>query len=349
MAVALASRGSQGRRTGCSHSDPGRVWNVPPSFAFGKLEVRGCWRWAHAHTFLHAALCQSPTACRALLLFSPLHGGCVVRSALFSALSTIPGIPPTLQAATTHRLVEAEQPRALKPFVVTPRVQRLWEQLLLALHVRNEHILVVGSVGCGKTETLRALCTLLQQNLDHVYLTPETETAELVGQLVPNTDRGNNGDRFVFRDGPVTRAVRDPTGRWVLADDINTADAAVMERLNPVLEQPPHWVVTENNEAQPLTIPPQFRVLATMTPPTPGHRTTSGKELSPAMSNRFTSVFMEAPPATGSYSEFEVIANVLLPASMAPTAARACSQLWEATRARNTDGVPVSQCVAQFV
>ena len=162
----------------------------------------------------------------------------------------------------------------------------------------------------------------------HRYLTPETETAELVGQLVPNTQRATGSDRFVFRDGPVTAAVRSKKGSWVLLDDVNTADAPVLERLNPVLEQPPHWVVTENGEEEPVVIPPGFRVVATMSPPQSGSRGSGGVELSPAMSNRFTSIHMESPGAD-CHAEFSTIAHVILPSEgLAEAAATACAKLW---------------------
>lgn len=175
----------------------------------------------------------------------------------------------------------------------------------------------------------------------HRYLTPETETAELVGQLVPNAHREAGSDRFVFRDGPVTAAVRSPTGSWVLLDDINTADAPVLERLNPVLEQPPHWVVTENGEEEPVVIPHGFRVVATMSPPQSGSRGSGGAELSPAMSNRFTSIHMDSPGAAVAdcLAEFQAMARVILPSEpLAAAAATACAKLWSYSHSEGQRG-----------
>lgn len=276
-----------------------------------------------------------------------------------------------LSNAQQGQAARAEDTIGVLPvFVVTNRVLRLWEQVLLSLHVRNEHVIVVGTVGCGKSEAVRALAGLLGRPLEHVYepcsrfvplpigavrrvtdcpvvacryLTPETDAAQLVGQLVPNQA---SGDRFVFRDGPVTKAVR-TSGAWVLLDDVNTADACVLERLNPVLEQPPVWTVTENAEDQPLPIPETFRVMATMSPPTgtPATAHAVGAELSPALANRFTNVVMESPEPNP-INEFRALAKVLVPEACVDFASKACTELWRYTQ--NSMALNLSRCASSI-
>jgi midasin (ATPase involved in ribosome maturation) len=63
----------------------------------------------------------------------------------------------------------------------------------------------------------------------------------------------------------VTEAYRQ--GCWLLLDNISEAEAAVLERLNPVLEQPPCWVVTEKGDVTPMEKAAGWQLLATMTPP----------------------------------------------------------------------------------
>lgn len=93
------------------------------------------------------------------------------REALFAVMAAALKLPitPAERAAILNMPdVKAASIRTLPAFVVTQRVLRVWEQVLLALHVRNEHVLIVGDVGCGKTEALRALACLLQEPLHHV-------------------------------------------------------------------------------------------------------------------------------------------------------------------------------------
>lgn len=72
-----------------------------------------------------------------------------------------------------------------------------------------------------------------------------------------------------------------------------------MERLNPVCEQPPVWVMTERGDTQPLPPPKQrMQLVATFTPPSRhGSREVGvqGSELSPALANRFRCIHMDDP------------------------------------------------------
>ena len=83
---------------------------------------------------------------------------------------------------------------------------------------------------------------------DHnsLFLTSETEASALVGAYSP-AEKGsdNTGSPVVWRDGIVTEAVR--MGKWVVLDNIAEAEAQLLERLNPVLELPPSWSVSERD------------------------------------------------------------------------------------------------------
>lgn len=169
------------------------------------------------------------------------------------------------------------------PFALTTRVLRLWKVAASAL-VTYQPILVTGDESSGKSEALRILSTLAGQRLSTVCLTPETEPSALVGQLLPSRNRhGKDESPVVWHAGAITASVE--SGSWVLLDNLNQADACVLERLNPVLENPPVWVVTENAESARMEIDESFRILATMTP---------GKaSISPALANRCTILALE--------------------------------------------------------
>jgi hypothetical protein len=72
-------------------------------------------------------------------------------------------------------------------------------------------------------------------------------------------------------------------------------DAKVLERLNPLLESPPCWVLAERGETQAVEGAGDLQVVATLTPPTrygSAEIGLQGSELSPALANRFSIVHM---------------------------------------------------------
>ncbi|CAF1222785.1 unnamed protein product [Didymodactylos carnosus] len=124
----------------------------------------------------------------------------------------------------------------------------------------SQPILIVGPEGCGKSRLVQAIATLTNVRCQHLYLTPQAEPAALVGSLVPHPKLPR------WHDGAVSEAIT--KGHWLILESFSEASSAVLERLNPVLEQPPQWVKVENNETEPVPANPNFRIIATMSPPT---------------------------------------------------------------------------------
>ncbi|CAF4345811.1 unnamed protein product, partial [Didymodactylos carnosus] len=123
----------------------------------------------------------------------------------------------------------------------------------------SQPILIVGPEGSGKSHLVQAIATLTNVRCQHLYLTPQTEPAALVGSLVPHPILPQ------WHDGAVREAIT--KGHWLILENFSEASSAVLERLNPVLEQPPQWVKLENNEVEPVRVSPNFRIIATMSPP----------------------------------------------------------------------------------
>jgi len=130
---------------------------------------------------------------------------------------------------------------------------------------------------------------------------------------------------FEWADGPLTKAMR--LGAALLIDEVNLADDAVLERLNSVLEPGRTLTLAEkgsggvasggsgsgsdgsdngndnksNNArhsvfgAEVVVAAPSFRVLATMNPGGDYGK----RELSPALANRFTTIWAPPPEAEG--------------------------------------------------
>lgn len=180
-----------------------------------------------------------------------------------------------------------------KPFVVTPRFLQAWQVAGRSLQA-GQPLLVIGLDGCGKSESLRVLSWLLGMRLENLNMTPETEPAALVGQFVPASTPGH-GDPVVWVDGAVTKAYK--AGAWLCLDGLAEAEAAVLERLNPLLESPAFWVPSEQGCTEPLPHKNSFRFMATMTPPSKGRGGGAvgvlASELSPAMYNRLSLVVLE--------------------------------------------------------
>ncbi|CAF3933897.1 unnamed protein product, partial [Rotaria sp. Silwood1] len=97
-----------------------------------------------------------------------------------------------------------------------------------------------------------------------------------------------------WHDGAVSEAIT--KGHWLILENFSEASSAVLERLNPVLEQPAQWVKVENNETEPVRVSPNFRIIATMSPPTGRLQNASietNHELTPALYNRFLIIYYQ--------------------------------------------------------
>ncbi len=104
----------------------------------------------------------------------------------------------------------------------------------------------------------------------------------LVEEQVPNCRA-----LFTWYDGPLVNAMRN--GDLLLIDEISLADDSVLERLNSVLE-PSRTITIAEKGGEVVVAHPEFRVLATMNPGGDFGK----KELSPALRNRFTEIWIDA-------------------------------------------------------
>ncbi|GBG67612.1 hypothetical protein CBR_g742 [Chara braunii] len=95
---------------------------------------------------------------------------------------------------------------------------------------------------------------------------------------------------FTWHDGPLVRAMRN--GDMILIDEISLAEDSVLERLNSLLEPKRLLVLAERGGqvVEEIVAHPNFRLMATMNPGGDFGK----KELSPALRNRFTEVWVPA-------------------------------------------------------
>lgn len=75
------------------------------------------------------------------------------------------------------------------PFVLSPRVLRVWKQLLWSLKI-EQPVLLSGDEGCGKSSCITSLAYLQGMYLREMSITPETELSMFFGQLMASEDEG---------------------------------------------------------------------------------------------------------------------------------------------------------------
>jgi len=140
----------------------------------------------------------------------------------------------------------------------------------LALSVRlGEPCLLEGETSTAKTSSILYLASILGQPVARVNLNGQTDTGELIGRFVPATESKTvNGALWSWQDGVLLEALRH--GWWVILDELNLAEPAILERLNSLLERSPSLLVTEHDNrvfgpgGEP--IHPEFRIFGTMNP-----------------------------------------------------------------------------------
>ena len=214
----------------------------------------------------------------------------VLRSALGdSAVSAVRGLDASNDAA---RLVQPVRLNLVPgAFVCLVRAASLRQPVLMS-----------GPAASGKTSLLRAL-TFLTSGLapEEVFLTRQSEPEDLIGH-----HSIAQGKRLIWVDGAVTRAAE--AGLPCVLHSADLAPATVLERLNPVMEDPPHLSVHENNEAVPRKLGKGFFVAAMVTT-TAEAVAVHGSGISPAFFNRCSVIHVDpAARADGSTRFLSAIA-----------------------------------------
>ena len=117
-------------------------------------------------------------------------------------------------------------------------------------------------------------------------LAPQDPLAKALSEFIAAT--GKNESLFEWQDGPLTQAMRN--GGIFLIDEISLADDSVLERMNSVLEAERTLTLSEKtDEVDMIVAHGSFFILATMNPGGDFGK----RELSPALRNRFTEVWVE--------------------------------------------------------
>ncbi|KAL6716928.1 AAA ATPase midasin [Lecanora helva] len=140
----------------------------------------------------------------------------------------------------------------------------------------------------------------LNLHLEHPDLIPKDRHLDI------ETSKIKANQLFEWADGSLVTAMRN--GEFFLLDEISLADDSVLERLNSVLELDRTLYLAEKGvNSGPLKAAPGFQFLATMNPGGDYGK----RELSPALRNRFTEIWV--PNVSAEKEMLEIVQAKLIP------------------------------------
>lgn len=148
---------------------------------------------------------------------------------------------------------------------------------------RKLPILLKGPTGCGKTRFVRYMAEKLGRPLITVACQEDLASADLTGRFLLE------GGSTVWRDGPLTRAVRE--GAICYLDEVVEARSDVMTVLHPLTDD--RRVLPLDRLGVELQAPDPFLVVISYNP---GYQSVT-KELKESTRQRFVSLSFDYPPA----------------------------------------------------
>lgn len=117
------------------------------------------------------------------------------------------------------------------------RFQPFTSDIIDSIH-SGDNILLTGGTGVGKTTHICQIAARIKQPVLRINFNGETRMSDLIGKMSVV-----NGET-VWVDGVLPFSMRH--GYWLLLDELDFADPAVLSLLHPVLEEDPMLVLKEN-------------------------------------------------------------------------------------------------------
>jgi MoxR-like ATPase len=130
-----------------------------------------------------------------------------------------------------------------------------------------------GPPGIGKTRAAYDAARATGKAVYSCTLTDDDCVQEVIGCPIPQ------GDRFIWQDGPITRAMRE--GALLVLNEVSRASSAIKDKLLAVLDDP---------EIAEITLPHGERVRPTRGFAVVGTANTDTSSLDPALADRFDAV-----------------------------------------------------------
>ncbi|CDF38039.1 AAA ATPase containing von Willebrand factor type A (vWA) domain and P-loop containing nucleoside triphosphate region [Chondrus crispus] len=235
----------------------------------------------------------------------------IVRDILLKVIGVDPGVLVHDALYSFHDLKTGRSPSQECLDFSMVATSHTCRMLTLMIHsvANSEPVLLVGSTGGGKTSCCAVISRALGLRFETVNCHQHTEASDIIGSYRPSRSLDSDGPLFEWVDGPLVRAMRQ--GSIMLIDEINMAEDAVVERLNSVMELERKLLLSEKGAVSPdkqnkdasfvaeeITASSMFRILATMNPGGDYGK----KELSPALRNRLTEIWVPAPATIDDFS-----------------------------------------------
>ena len=133
------------------------------------------------------------------------------------------------------------------------RFQPFLTDVMDSIH-QGQSVILTGGAGVGKTTHITQLASRINQPLLRINFNGETRMSDLIGKV----HVVNGETRWV--DGVLPMAMR--RGWWLLLDELDFAEPAVLSLLHPVLEDESILVLKENN-GEIIRPHSNFRIFAT--------------------------------------------------------------------------------------
>lgn len=120
--------------------------------------------------------------------------------------------------------------------------------------IERRPVLLTGHTGCGKTSLVEQIAARINQPMIRSNMNGQTTVGDFVGMWTVK------GGETVWVDGVLPRAMKE--GHWLVIDEIDCADAAILATLNAVLEK--NGVLTLKEKGFEVVKPHEnFRLFAT--------------------------------------------------------------------------------------
>jgi len=142
-------------------------------------------------------------------------------------------------------------------------------------------LLLKGPTGCGKTRFVRHMAARLGRPLITVACQEDLSASDLVGRFLLE------GGQTVWRDGPLTRAVR--TGALCYLDEVVEARPDVLTLLHPLTDD--RRLLPIDRTGEELVAPPGFLLVVSYNP---GYQA-AARELKESTRQRFVSLAFDYP------------------------------------------------------